>query len=130
MPRERRGLRGDPLLQVAVRDDGEDTVVNHRVPWAVELCGEAALCDRHTNAVGEPLAERASGGLNAGGQAELWMPWCERAPLAERLEVVEGQAVAGEMDERVEECARMSVGEKEAVAIEPARRCRCVAKVS
>ena len=77
VPRERRGLRGDPLLQVAVGDDGEDTVINHRVSWAVELFGEAALCDRHADAVGESLAERAGGGLNAGGQAELWVPRCE-----------------------------------------------------
>ena len=130
MPRKRCGLSGDPLLQVTVGDDGEDAVVNDRVPWAVELLGEAALCDCHTNAVGEPLAEWAGGGLNAGGQAELWVPWRERTPLAEGLEVVKGQAVTGEMNERVEECARMSVGEEEAVAVEPARRCWCMAKVS
>jgi hypothetical protein len=50
------------------------------------------------------------------------MPRGERAPLAERAEVIKGQAVAGEMNELVEECARMSVGENEAIAIEPARR--------
>ena len=72
--RERRRFGGDPLLQVAVRDDGEDTVINHRVPWSVELFGEAALCDRHAYAVSESLAERAGGGLDAGGQAELWVP--------------------------------------------------------
>ena len=74
VPRERRGLRGDPLLKIAIRDDGEDAVVNDGVSWAVELLGEAALCDRHTNAVREPLAEWAGGGLDAGGQAELWVP--------------------------------------------------------
>ena len=74
MPRERRGLRGDPLLKIAIRDDGEDAVVNDGVSWAVELLGEAALCDRHTNAVREPLAEWAGGGLDAGGQTKLWVP--------------------------------------------------------
>ena len=122
MSRERRGFRGDPLLKVTVGDDREDAVVNDGVPWAVELFGEAALCDGHTDAVREPLAEWAGGGFDAGGEAELWVPRRERAPLAERPEVIKGQAVPGEMDERVEECARMSVGENEAIAIEPARR--------
>ena len=74
VPRERRGLRGDPLLKIAIRDDGEDAMVNDGVSWAVELLGEAALCDRHTNAVREPLAEWAGGGLDAGGQTKLWVP--------------------------------------------------------
>ena len=99
MPRERRGLRGDSLLEVTVGDDGEDAVINDRVSWAVELFGKASLCDGHTNAVREPLAEWASGRFDAGGQAELWVPRGERAPLAERAEVIKGQAVAGEMNE-------------------------------
>ena len=41
--------------------------------WAVELLGEAALCDRHADAIGEALSEWASGGLHARGQAELWV---------------------------------------------------------
>ncbi len=77
VPRERCGLGGDPLLKIAIRDDGEDAMVNNGVPWAIELFGEAALCDRHTNAVREPLAEWPGGGLNAGGQAELRVSWCE-----------------------------------------------------
>ena len=47
------------------------------MPWAVELFCEATLCDRHANAVGESLAERARGGLDACGQAKFWVPWRE-----------------------------------------------------
>ena len=128
--RERRGFGGDPLLQVAVRDDGEDAVVNDVVPWAVELFGEATFRNRHANAVGEPLTERAGGGFNACGEAELWVTRGERAPLAECLEVVERQAISGEMNQRVEECACMSIRKNEAVAIEPAWCCWGVAQVS
>ena len=36
---ERRGLGGDPLLQVTVGDDREDAMIDDGVPWLVELSG-------------------------------------------------------------------------------------------
>ena len=77
MPRERCRLGGNPLLQVAVGDDGEDAVINDGVPWAVELFSESALRNRHADTIREALAEWAGGCFNASGQSELWVPWRE-----------------------------------------------------
>ena len=83
MAGERCRLGGDSLLQVAVGDDREDAVVDHRVSRSVELCGEAPLGDRRADAVRKPLAERTGGRLHAGRESELRMAWRARSPLSE-----------------------------------------------
>jgi hypothetical protein len=61
---ERRGLGGDALHQVAVGHDAVDPVVDDVVAGAVELGGEPLGGQRHADAVGEALPERAGGGLD------------------------------------------------------------------
>ena len=86
---------------------------------ALERGGEAALGHGHADGVGDALAERAGGGLDAGGVAELGVTRRAAAPLAERLQVVQRQVVAGEVEHRVEQHARVAGGEDEAVAVRP-----------
>jgi hypothetical protein len=59
-------LRGDALLQVAVRGDHEGAVVDDVVIGPVELVGEATLRDGHAHGVGEALPERPGRGLDPG----------------------------------------------------------------
>ena len=69
--------------------------------------------------VGEPLPERAGGGLDAGRQAVLGVARVCAAPLPERLEVVERQVVAGQVEERVQQHAGVAGGQHEPVAVGP-----------
>ncbi len=119
MAGERRDLGCDPFLEVAVRADDERPVVDHEVARPVELGGQAALGDRHPDRVGHPLAKRSSGRLDAGRQAVLGMAGRLRAPLAEPLELLERQVIAGEVEERVEKHRRVPGAQHEAVAIRP-----------
>ena len=122
-------LGGDALLQVAVGHDpvrrGGRSIV---VAGPVELGGEAALGDGHADRVGEALAERPGRRLDAGRQAVLGMAGRARAPLAERLELLERDVVAGQVEERVEEHRGVAGGQDEPVAVRPVRMRRGVAQ--
>ncbi len=122
VPRERGGLRGHALHEVAVRDDRVDPVVDDLVARAVEARREHALGDGHADRVAEALPERPGRGLDAGGVAELRVARRARAPLAEGLQVVERDVVAREVERRVLEHAGVARAQHEAVAVGPARR--------
>ena len=94
----------------------------------VELVGEAAFRDGHPDRVGEALAERAGRRLDARGQAVLRVARRDAAPLPERLEVLERDVVAGQVEERVEQHAGVPGGQDEPVAIRPVRVRRGVAE--
>ena len=55
MARQRSGLGRDAFLQVSVRADRVDVVVDQLVAGPVELSRETALCNGHSDAVGESL---------------------------------------------------------------------------
>ena len=120
MPGERRGLGGDALHQVAVGDDREDVVV---LDVLAEALAQEALGERHADAVGEALAERAGRDLDAGRHVhvvELRVARRDRAPLAEALQVVERDVVPGEVQHHVEQRRAVTGAEDEAVAVGPA----------
>ena len=87
--RERRRLARDALLEVAVGADEVGVVVDDLVAVAVEARGEHALGQRHADRVGDALAERPGGHLDARGVPVLGVPGGGRAELAEALEVFE-----------------------------------------
>ena len=82
----------DALLHAAVAGDDVDVVVERRLARrgvGVEQPALAAGGHGHADAVGDALAERAGGDLDAGGVAVLGVARGERAPGAQRLEVVD-----------------------------------------
>ena len=113
------GLGGDALHEVTVGGDDVGVVVDDRVAGAVVAGGEPLLGDGEADGVGEALAEGAGGDLHAGGQAALRVAGGDAAPLAEALDLVKGEVVAGEMEEAVEEHGGVAGGEDEAVAVVP-----------
>ncbi len=122
------GLVGDPLHHLAVAHDHPGPVVEHGKPLAVEALGAHALGDRHADGVGDPLAERAGGHLDAAGQLVLGVPGGLGAELAEVLQLLDRQVVAGEMEQRVEQGRGVAAGEDEAVAVRPVGVFRVVAQ--
>ena len=79
------------------------------------------LGDGKADGHGEALAEGAGGDLDAGGFAVLRVARGVGAPLAELGELLDGQTIAGEVEDAVEQGGRVAVREHEAVAIGPER---------
>ena len=86
----------------------------------VEQAALAAGRHRHPDRVADALAERAGGGLDPDGVAVLGVARGERAPGAQRLEVVQLEPVAGQVELDVEGQAGVPGGQHEAVAAGPA----------
>ena len=119
---EGRGLVRDALLEVAVAAHHVDVVVEEGLlAGAVEARLHHRLGDRHADAVGEALAERAGGDLDADRAGALGVAGRDGAPLAELPEVVERDGEAGLVQERVEQGGAVAAGEDEAVAVVPLR---------
>ncbi len=123
---ERAGLGGHALLDVAVAGDREGAVVDQVVPGAVVTGGQHRLGEREADRHRDALAERAGGGLDPGRVAALGVPGGRAAQLAEVLQVVERQPVAGQVERRVEQHRGVAGREHEAVAVEPVRVGRVV----
>ena len=124
VPGQRSGLVADALGQVAVGDHRPDVVV---ADVDAEALPQRRLGDRHADAVGEALAERPGGDLDARGVADLGVPRRARPPLAERLEVLDRHVVAGQVQHRVLKDRGVTAAEDEPVAVGPLRRRRVVA---
>jgi len=93
--------------------------------FVAEAGVEQPFRERHADGVGQPLPQRAGGGLDAGGVAVLGMAGGARAELAEIPDFVDGHVgVAGEIQERVEQHRTMAGRQHEAVAVVPVRRRR------
>ena len=129
VPGEGAGLVADALLDVAVGDDAPDVVVEDRragLGLRVEQAALAAGRHRHADRVAQALPERAGGGLHAGGVPVLGVTRRERAPLPQRLEVVQAQRVTGQEQLDVERQAGVPGGEHEPVPAGPVRVGRVV----
>ena len=105
-PASERRLAADALLDVAVGGEAPRSCGRRRLSPGggvrVEQAALAAGGHGHADRVADALAERAGGGLDAGGVAVLGVARGQRAPGAQRLQVVQLQAVAGEVELDVE----------------------------
>jgi hypothetical protein len=122
--RERGGLGGDALLQVAVRDDAPDGVVEGRLALrrlGVEQTALVAGGHRHAHRVRDTLPERAGRGLHARGVPVLGVTRRLRTVRAERLQVVQSELVAGEEELGVKGQRGVAGGQDEPVAAGPLR---------
>ena len=121
---ERRRLVADALREAAVARDHERVVVGE---LAAEPLAQVGLGERDADRVGDALTERSGGDLDPGGVAVLGVARRTRSPLPELLEVAQLEAVAGEVEHRVEQRGHVTVREDEAVAVGPLGRRRVVA---
>jgi hypothetical protein len=83
-------------------------VVHDSVARTVESRCERNLGNGHANPVGEALAQRSSGSLNARSLAIFRMPRRATAPLAKPLEFLHWQVESCDMKQRVQQRAPMS----------------------
>ena len=127
---DRGRLAAHALLEVAVAGHGVHEVVERRLALGgvrVEQAVLAAGGHGHADGVGDTLAERSGRGLDAGGVAVLRVARRLAAPGAQRLEVLELQAPAAEVELDVQGHARVAAREHEPVAARPVRVGRVVA---
>ncbi len=127
---QRAGLVRDAFHQAAVAEEGVGAVIDDLVAGFVEFRGQKFLGHGHADGVGDALAERTGGGLDAGGVAVFGMARCLAVQLAELLQVVDRQIVAGQMQQGINQHRAVAVGQHEAVAVGPFRIGRIVAQVA
>ena len=112
--------------QITVADDGPGMVIDDVVTLAVVLRREVRLGDGHADGSGETLTERAGGHFHAGCAAALRMPRRLAAPLAELLEVIEREVIAGDVQQAIEQRRAVPGREHEPIAVGPERVDRIV----
>jgi len=117
--RQRAHLVGDPLHETAVAGEDIGEVIDERVAVAVELGRQGALGDGHADGVGEPLTERTGGRLHARCVTDLGMPGGHGMQLPEAFDLLQGQIVAAQVQQGIEQHGAVPVGEHEAIAIRP-----------
>ena len=127
---QRDRLLADALHQAAIAVEDVGVVVDDGVAGAVELARQQLLGQREADRVRQALAERAGGGLDAGRVADFRVARGAAAELPERLQVVDREVVAGQVQQRVEQHRGMAVREHEAVTVGPVRITRVVAQVA
>ena len=86
--RQRGCLRGDTLLKVTVRNDGISVMVNDIMPRSIVICCQPLFSNRHTHAIGKPLAQRPRGCFHAGDNPILRVARRLATPLSELLELL------------------------------------------
>ena len=85
MSGERSCFGGHPLHEIAVRDNGVDSVVEYREVGRIETRGEMAACDGHSDAVAEALPQRPRSRFDTRSVAILRMTRRLAVPLTELL---------------------------------------------
>ena len=126
---QRGCLMRNAFHQAAVAEEHVGVMVYDRGTCPVELGREQFFRECHADCVGESLPERAGGRLDARCHIDLGMARRLRMQLAEVLQFVERQVVAGQVQQRVLQHRAMTVRQHEAVAIGPVRVGRVVLEV-
>jgi hypothetical protein len=119
---ERAHLVADALLDVPVGADRVDEVVERALAGRGVGVVQAALAaggHRHADRVAQALAERAGGGLHADRVAVLGVTRRQGAPLPQRLQIVQRQAVAGQVELDVQGQAGVAGRQHEPVTTDP-----------
>ena len=126
---QRCGFMRNAFHQAAVAQEHPGAVVDDVVAGTVEALRQQLLGQGEADRVGQPLPERAGGGFHAVGDEVLRVPRGAVAELAEVLQLLDRQVVAGQVQQRVQQHRAVAVGKHETVAVEPLRVGRTVLEV-
>ena len=121
---KRRCFAGHAFLQVSVTGDDEDVVVENAFALRsrrIEQAAFPARCHCHANSTCNTRAQRAGGDFDTSSVPHLGVAGSERTPLAQLLDVVQFQPVAGEEQLNVLREAGVSGRQNETVAAHPVR---------
>ena len=127
---QRAGFVRHAFHQAAVAEENESVVIDDFVTRLVELGGEYLFGQREADRVGDALAERAGGRFDARGVAVFRVARRPGVQLAEVLDVVDRDVVAGQVQQRVDQHRAVAVRQHEAVAVGPFRIGRIVTQMA
>ena len=111
----------DTFHQTTIAHENIGVVVDDGVTVAVELGGQKLFRQGHAYRVGQTLTEWAGRGFNTRGHSYFWMARGFAVQLAEVFQLLHGQVVARQMQERVNQHRAVAVGQHKAVAVAPMR---------
>ena len=114
----------DALHHAAVADEHIGMMIDDGVAGPIEGGRERALRQRHAHRIGEALAERAGGGLDAEVHLALRVTRGLGAELPKILELLDRQGIAGQMQHGIQQHRCVAVRQHEAVAVPPSRIAR------
>ena len=110
---------GNSFHQAAVAKEHVAIVVDYVETGAIELGSQNFFRQRHTYCVGDALSQRAGGSFHAGCVAIFGMAGSFGMKLAETLDLLHRQIVAGKVQQRINQHRAMPVGQHEAIAVSP-----------
>ncbi len=85
---QRRSLRGNAFLYIAIGDDGIGIVIDYLVSRPIVILCQPSLSYSHAYTVGESLSQRPCRRLNTWGEPELRVTWSFASPLPKLPDVV------------------------------------------
>jgi len=126
---QRSDFVGNAFHHAAITQEHVGVVIDDVVARTVELRAQDFFSQCETYGVGQALAQGTGGGLDAWGVAELRVTRSAAMQLAEALEVIDGDVVAGQVQQRVDQHRAVAVGQHEAVTVGEGRVARVVFQV-
>lgn len=117
---ERARLGGDTLHHTPITEEGVGVAVGDLVVWLVVLGAEVFLRNGQSDGVGDTLAQRTRGDVDA-RRLGLRVARCLGVQLSELLQVVDGDWVAQEVEHHVQERNGVTVRQHETVSVDPFR---------
>ena len=126
---QRAGFVRNAFHQAAIAEEYIGVVVNNFVVGLVEFGCQQLFRHCHADGVGDALTEWAGSGFNARRVAVFRVTRRFRMQLAEALEFVHRQVVAGQMQQRVQQHRAVTVRQDKAVTVKPLGVGRVVAQM-
>ena len=105
-----RDFMGNAFHHAAIAQEHIGLVIDDVVAGTVELRRQDFFRQGETHGIGQALAQRAGGGFHTRGVAEFRVARGTAVQLAEVLQVVDRQIVAGQVQQRVDQHRAMTVG--------------------
>src|SRR6185437_1719651 len=119
MAGQRRRLGGDTLHQITVADDPVREMIDDLELGSIVTGAQMSLGHRQPHAVTEPLTERPRGRLNPRREAPLWVAGGDAAPFAKPFYLCEGQGVAGDVKQAVQQHRSVPRRKYETITVDP-----------
>ena len=117
--RQRAGLMGNTFHEAAVAQEYVRIMIDDIEAGTVKLRGKNFFRQRHPHRIGNTLPQRSGSGFHARRISVFRMAGSLGMKLAEALDFLHRQVVAGEVQQGINQHRAMSIGQYEPVAVSP-----------